>query len=34
MEVFGDTPPKVHAGARRQTRGIDRSVRHIVHSDA
>ena len=35
MEVFGDAPPKVHAGARKQSLGINRSVRrHVVDSDA
>ena len=35
MEVFGDAPPKVHAGARKQSLGINRSVwRHVVDRNA
>ena len=34
MEVFGDAPPKVYAGARKQSLGINRSVRrNVVDSD-
>ena len=34
MEVFGDAPPKVYAGARKQSLGINRSERrHVVDSD-
>jgi hypothetical protein len=35
MKVVGDAPPKVHAGARKQSLGINRPVGwYVVDSDA